>query len=152
MSKHLGILGSFHRIITSSNVSGSHSSAGIALCPVMCLPHGSSCQCVVLTPLAPPSPELCIRDPAVDPVSTCIFITYPLDHFVLLLRVYCVVTEQVDWHWREALVPERLDGESGCVSLSICSSAPWQSKSWSTPRHRRGIPSDTVLPHLFHMT
>lgn len=63
MSKHLGIFGNFHRIITSSNVSVSDNSAGIALCSVLCLPNDSSCQCVILTILAQPSKELCIRDP-----------------------------------------------------------------------------------------
>lgn len=67
MSKHLGIFGSFHRIITSSNVSVSHSSAGMALCSVMCLPNDSSCQCLILTILAQPSTELCIRDPCSGP-------------------------------------------------------------------------------------
>lgn len=63
MSKHLGIFGSFHRIITSSNVSVRHSSAGIALRSVMCLSNDTSYQCVILTILAQPSTELCIRKP-----------------------------------------------------------------------------------------
>lgn len=63
MSKHLSIFGSFHRIITSSNVSVSHGSAGFALHSVICLPNDSSCQNVVLTILAQPSTEFCIRDP-----------------------------------------------------------------------------------------
>lgn len=49
VSKHLDIFGSFHRIITSSYVSLSHSFASIALCLVMCLSNDSSCQCVILT-------------------------------------------------------------------------------------------------------
>lgn len=52
MSKHLSIFGDFHRIITSSNVSVSHSSAGVAHRSVICLPNDSSCWNVVLMVLA----------------------------------------------------------------------------------------------------
>lgn len=63
MSKHLSIFGDFHRIITSSNVCVSHSSAGVAHRSVICLPNDSSCWNVVLMVLAQPSTEFCIRDP-----------------------------------------------------------------------------------------